>query len=163
MARDESEHETIEGAHLPGIPTGRIRFCMRTRHEHMIRARTRSALEHDDPRRRVGELAAPSLGHRGKVPSRILGNIVGGAPKVWCVESDDGGNRNSCVNSGLGVNDFAITRVYREENPNLPMADLLIVMGSPTSVANGHAGANALAEVAQVKEWLAAGRPYLGL
>ena len=82
---------------------------------------------------------------------------------MWCVESDDGGNRNSCVNGGLGVNDFAITRVYREENPNLPMADLLIVMGSPTSVANGHAGANALAEVAQVKEWLAAGRPYLGL
>ena len=33
---------------------------------------------------------------------------------------------------------FALERIYREEPRSLPDADLLIVMGSPTSVATGH-------------------------
>ena len=58
---------------------------------------------------------------------------------------------------------FALERIYREEPRSLPDADLLIVMGSPTSVATGHCLAPAEDEIRLVKEWVESGRPYLGL
>jgi GMP synthase (glutamine-hydrolysing) len=58
---------------------------------------------------------------------------------------------------------FAISRAYREDRPTLPSADLLIVMGSPTSVASGFRGPACEWEIDAVAQWVAAGRPYLGL
>lgn len=58
---------------------------------------------------------------------------------------------------------FVIERLYREEPQSLPDADLLIVMGSPTSVATRYLLAPAEVEIRLVKEWVESGRPYLGL
>ena len=58
---------------------------------------------------------------------------------------------------------FLVERVYRGESQSIPDADLLIVMGSPTSVATGHCLAPAEDEIRLVKEWVESGRPYLGL
>ena len=60
-------------------------------------------------------------------------------------------------------NDYRIERIYREHAPALPSADLLIVMGSPTSVASGHCAPAAKDEIDAVADWLRNGRPYLGL
>ncbi len=58
---------------------------------------------------------------------------------------------------------FLVERVYRGEAQSIPDADLLIVMGSPTSVATGHCLEPAEDEIRLVKEWVESGRPYLGL
>ncbi len=58
---------------------------------------------------------------------------------------------------------YAIERVYRGDEDSIDKADLLIVMGSPTSVATGHLLAPAEEEISLVREWVATGRPYLGL
>lgn len=58
---------------------------------------------------------------------------------------------------------FTLTRVYREDAPAFPAADLLVVLGSPTSAANGHCAPPAAAEIAAIHEWVTAGRPYLGV
>lgn len=58
---------------------------------------------------------------------------------------------------------FAITRVYREDHPALPEADLLVVLGSPSSVAYGHCEPAAHEEIARIGDWVAADRPYLGI
>lgn len=63
----------------------------------------------------------------------------------------------------LDDNDFALTRVYREDALALPEADLLIVMGSPTSVAKGYLAPAGQAEIDAVAAWVASGRAYLGL
>jgi len=63
----------------------------------------------------------------------------------------------------LADNDFTVRRIYREDRPAIPASDLLIVMGSPTSVATGFCEPAAVAEIGAVAEWNAAGRPYLGL
>lgn len=58
---------------------------------------------------------------------------------------------------------FVLNRLYREEPQPFPDAELLIVMGSPTSVATGYLLAPAEDEIRLVKEWVESGRPYLGL
>jgi GMP synthase-like glutamine amidotransferase len=58
---------------------------------------------------------------------------------------------------------FLVDRVYRGEAQSIPDADLLIVMGSPTSVATGYCLALAEDEIRLVQEWVESGRPYLGL
>jgi GMP synthase (glutamine-hydrolysing) len=58
---------------------------------------------------------------------------------------------------------FAVTRILRESPSELPPADLLIVMGSPASVAAGHCGPAAQAEIDAIATWLDSGRPYLGI
>jgi len=58
---------------------------------------------------------------------------------------------------------YRITRLYREDEPTLPDADLLIVLGSPTSVADGFIEDAGRREIARVAEWVAADRPYLGI
>ncbi len=58
---------------------------------------------------------------------------------------------------------ITITRSYREDPRPLPVADLLIGMGSPWSVATGYAEPASVAEVDLVRHWVWAGRPYLGL
>ncbi|MFZ4496920.1 MAG: type 1 glutamine amidotransferase [Candidatus Nanopelagicales bacterium] len=63
----------------------------------------------------------------------------------------------------LAMNDFKVTRSHRELVGPLPQGDLLIVMGSPTSVAAGHLQPSASAEIAIVADWVGQGRPYLGI
>lgn len=63
----------------------------------------------------------------------------------------------------LDIRGIAVSRAYREHGLDLPEADLLIVMGSPGSVATGYRGPSADREVALVAEWVGRGRPYLGL
>lgn len=58
---------------------------------------------------------------------------------------------------------FTVQRVYREENPQISNADLLVVLGSPNSVATGYCEAPAQAEIAAVGEWISRDRPYLGI
>lgn len=57
----------------------------------------------------------------------------------------------------------SVTRAYREAMTSLPDADLLIALGSPTSVADGHCAAPAAREIAMVESWVATGRPYMGI
>lgn len=58
---------------------------------------------------------------------------------------------------------YAIERLWREDGTPTPDADLLIVMGSPASVAVGHEASWAWDELAMVRRWLDTGRPYLGV
>lgn len=58
---------------------------------------------------------------------------------------------------------FKIRRIYREDRPTLDDADLLVVMGSPSSVASGHCEQPADAEITIVGEWIGRDRPYLGI
>ena len=58
---------------------------------------------------------------------------------------------------------FAVQRVYREERPDVQDADLLVVLGSPNSVATGYCEPPAQAEIELVGEWIGSGRPYLGI
>ena len=57
-----------------------------------------------------------------------------------------------------------ITRIMREDGlPASIDADLLVVLGSPGSVATGHCRPPAEAEIALVREWVRTDRPYLGI
>ena len=58
---------------------------------------------------------------------------------------------------------WSLDRVYREDAPALPNADALVVLGSPTSVADGFCAAPAADEIEWVGEWLTSSRPYLGI
>ncbi|MEO5974413.1 MAG: gamma-glutamyl-gamma-aminobutyrate hydrolase family protein [Ilumatobacteraceae bacterium] len=58
---------------------------------------------------------------------------------------------------------FQIRRLYREDRPALEATDLLIVLGSPTSVAYGYCDPSADDEIMVVGEWIEHDRPYLGI
>ena len=58
---------------------------------------------------------------------------------------------------------FVVERVYREDQPSLPTADLLVVLGSPNSVAEGFCQPPARGEIEAVRQWVTADRPYLGI
>jgi GMP synthase (glutamine-hydrolysing) len=58
---------------------------------------------------------------------------------------------------------FTVTRVYRERPQPLPDADLLVVMGSPGSAADGACAPATQSEIAAVADWVASGRHYLGI
>ena len=65
----------------------------------------------------------------------------------------------------LAQEGFTVRRVHREDGVELPDedADLLIVLGSPGSVAAGFCPPAAEKEVEQVRAWVEADRPYLGI
>ena len=63
----------------------------------------------------------------------------------------------------LEARGFSLTRIYREDFHGIPEADLLIVLGSPNSVANGHCLPPAGAEIEAVSNWVATGKPYIGI
>lgn len=58
---------------------------------------------------------------------------------------------------------FVIERLWREDGTPSPDADLLIVLGSPASVAVGHETPWAWDELDLVRNWLDSDRPYLGV
>ena len=63
----------------------------------------------------------------------------------------------------LETRGFSLTRIYREDFHGIPEADLLIVLGSPNSVANGHCLPPASAEIEAVSKWVETGKPYIGI
>lgn len=63
----------------------------------------------------------------------------------------------------LADRSFEVQRVFREDSPELPPADLLVVLGSPSSVASGFCLPASDREIAQVRTWVEADRPYLGI
>lgn len=72
------------------------------------------------------------------------------------------------VGEWLTENDYDVERMYRPESMNngselIPEADVLINMGSLSSAAEGYATDATEAEIAFVREWIASGRPYVGL
>lgn len=58
---------------------------------------------------------------------------------------------------------FFVRRIFREDKPELPDADLLIVLGSPNSVATGYCESPGEAEIVMASEWIQRDRPYLGV
>ncbi len=67
------------------------------------------------------------------------------------------------IGDWLATSGFSVERIYREDSPSLPDADVLIVLGSPTSVAAGHCRPPAQSEVDAVRDWVASDRPYIGV
>ena len=67
------------------------------------------------------------------------------------------------VGEWLESRDCRVHRLWREERPSLPSVDVLVVLGSPGSVASGHVADWARGEIAMVSEWLDSDRPYLGI
>lgn len=63
----------------------------------------------------------------------------------------------------LEEHDFTVTRIMREAPRAIPAADLLIVLGSPGSVAGARCPPASQAEVEVVRDWVLQGRPYLGV
>jgi len=67
------------------------------------------------------------------------------------------------IGDWLSESGYSIERIYREDSPSIPDADLLVVLGSPTSVAADHCQPPAAAEIEAARSWLRRGRPYLGV
>ncbi len=70
------------------------------------------------------------------------------------------------VQEWLLATHFTIQRIYREDlaaDVPFPAADLLINMGSPSSVATGYIQDPALLEVELVNAWVSEGNNYIGL
>ena len=63
----------------------------------------------------------------------------------------------------FGRNEFVVRRIFREDRPELTDADLLVVLGSPNSVASGYGEQPEASEIAMVGEWIKHDRPYLGI
>ena len=70
------------------------------------------------------------------------------------------------VEDWLLENNFTIERIYRDDlvaGVPFPPADLLINMGSLSSVASGYTQEAALLEIELVKDWTSQGNNYIGL
>lgn len=67
------------------------------------------------------------------------------------------------IGEWLSDSGMSIDRVYREDDPKIPDGDLLVVLGSPNSVASGHCLPPAQAEIEAVRAWVEADRPYVGV
>lgn len=64
----------------------------------------------------------------------------------------------------LAARGFTVDRLHREDAPEIPdEADLLVVLGSPGSVASGYCLPAGDREIEQVRAWVEADRPYLGI
>jgi GMP synthase (glutamine-hydrolysing) len=84
-------------------------------------------------------------------------------PRAVVLSHHDIAHELGHLGSWLDRRGFIVERIYRGQAQSIPDADLLIVMGSPTSVATGYCLAAAEDEIRLVKEWVESGRPYLGL
>ncbi|MFM8871507.1 MAG: type 1 glutamine amidotransferase [Actinomycetota bacterium] len=82
---------------------------------------------------------------------------------VVVLAHDDVAHELGPVGSWLDSRGAKVHRVSRDSSINLPDADLLIVMGSPLSVARGHCAPAQQQEIDVVREWVAIDRPYLGI
>ena len=72
-------------------------------------------------------------------------------------------NELGLIGDWFDARGWTYERLWREDFPVLPDADLLVVLGSLESVASGHCVAWAPAEMALIRDWIDEGRPYLGV
>ena len=63
----------------------------------------------------------------------------------------------------LDESDWTFERIWREDSPDWPDADLFIALGSLASVATGHCTPSTEREIARIREWVDQDRPYLGV
>ncbi len=87
---------------------------------------------------------------------RSPGNVI-------VLSHDDVAHELGPVGAWLDTQKATVQRVSRGSAITLPDADLLIVMGSPLSVANGYCAPPQQQEIELVSSWVAADRPYLGI
>lgn len=67
------------------------------------------------------------------------------------------------IGTWLASRSSSVVRVFREDSPAIPDADLLVVLGSPNSVAEGYCESPAVDEIDAVRRWIEADRPYIGI
>ena len=67
------------------------------------------------------------------------------------------------IGGWLDRHGYRVRRIQRGALPVSLDGDLLISLGSPSSVAEGHMGSEAAAEVELVTDWVSAGRPFIGV
>jgi GMP synthase-like glutamine amidotransferase len=72
-------------------------------------------------------------------------------------------NELGLIGEWLDERGWTYERLWREDFPVIADADALIVLGSLDSVASGHCAAWAPSEMDVIREWIDAGRPYLGV
>lgn len=84
-------------------------------------------------------------------------------PSAVVVSHDWIANELGHLEPWLDRHGFTVTRIHREQPTAIPAADLLIVLGSPGSVAGATCPAPANDEVAAVRDWVQQGRPFLGI
>ena len=72
-------------------------------------------------------------------------------------------NELGLIGDWFDARGWTYERLWREDFPVLPDADLLVVLGSLESVASGHCVAWGPAEMSLVRDWIDEGRPYLGV
>lgn len=82
---------------------------------------------------------------------------------VVVLSHDDVAHELGPVGTWLDHQGSTVRRVSRDSLIDLPDADLLIVMGSPFSVARGHCAPAQQREIDVVREWVSADRPFLGI
>jgi GMP synthase-like glutamine amidotransferase len=89
--------------------------------------------------------------------------VVASPRRVVVLSHDDVAHELGPVGTWLDHQGSTVRRVSRDSSIDLPDADLLIVMGSPLSVARGHCEPAQQREIDAVREWVSADRPYLGI
>lgn len=72
-------------------------------------------------------------------------------------------NDLALIGAWLDAHGWDCLRIWREDSPDWPDTDLMIVLGSLSSVASGHCAPWADREIEQIRGWVDAGRPYLGV
>jgi GMP synthase (glutamine-hydrolysing) len=89
--------------------------------------------------------------------------VVASPRSVVVLAHDDVAHELGGVGSWLDHQGATVRRVSRDSSIKLPDANLLIVMGSPLSVARGHCAPAQQLEIDAVREWVSADLPYLGI
>jgi len=84
-------------------------------------------------------------------------------PHATVLAHKDIANELGLIGEWLDDRGWSHERLWREDFPVLPEADLLIVLGSLESVASGHCVAWGPAEMSLVRDWIDKGRSYLGV
>ena len=77
-----------------------------------------------------------------------------GMPSAIVLSHQNVAHELSHLEPWLDRHGFQIRRIYREDRPVLDEADLLVVLGSPNSVASGYCEPPADAEITAVGEWI---------
>ena len=107
----------------------------------------------------IGFLATPT----SRMRTRLYAQPV---PTALVLSETNLAHELGYVEDWLLKNNFTIERIYRhdlEAGVSFPPADLLINMGSLSSVASGYTQDPALLEIDSVKDWTSQGNNYIGL
>ena len=70
------------------------------------------------------------------------------------------------IGSWFELRGYEVVHIYREDSPiseDVVEGDILFVLGSPNSVADGYCLAPAQHEIELVRQWTSSNRPYVGI